>query len=111
MTTDPVNVRPQPTSESVIRQAATQTGALPAAQRRSGAAAETDAPRAPGGDTVELSDAARALGRSAGAEPVPEGTLSAERLQSVLARLSSGHYDGPEARGVVASRVAPDLDD
>jgi hypothetical protein len=49
------------------------------------------------GDSVELSAAA------------PQGTLSAERMQTVLRRLADGFYDGTDVRTEVARRLRPDI--
>jgi hypothetical protein len=69
----------------------------------------TDAPQV-SRDSVELSVVSRGLvsqGDEAGA--VPQGTLSAERMHSVLRRLADGFYDWADVRTEVARRVAPDI--
>lgn len=43
------------------------------------------------------------------AAAVPKGTLSAERMQTILRRLTDGFYDVAEVRTVVACRVALDI--
>ena len=40
---------------------------------------------------------------------VPQGTLSPERMHTVLRRLADGFYDGADVRTEVARRVAPDI--
>jgi hypothetical protein len=40
---------------------------------------------------------------------VPQGTLSPERMHTVLRRLAEGFYDGAEVRAEVARRVAADF--
>jgi hypothetical protein len=65
---------------------------------------------APAKDNVELSAAALELQGQAGAGEVPSGELSKERLNQVLDRLASGHYDRPEVRDETAERAGEDLD-
>jgi hypothetical protein len=40
---------------------------------------------------------------------VPKGTLSAERMHTILRRLNDGFYDAAEVRTLVARRVALDI--
>jgi hypothetical protein len=62
-------------------------------------------------DRVELSDASRNLVEQAkgAAETPPSGTVSAERLRTVLARIDSKYYDSAAVRDQVAHHVAKDL--
>lgn len=57
-------------------------------------------------------------GRVAGTPPVsgdseagavPQGTLSSERMHTVLRRLADGFYDGADVRTEIARRVRPDI--
>ena len=41
--------------------------------------------------------------------PVPQGTLSPERMQAVLRRLADGFYDRADVRSEIACRVARDI--
>lgn len=43
------------------------------------------------------------------ADGVPQGTISAERMHTILRRLIDGFYDTAEPRTVVAGRVALQL--
>jgi hypothetical protein len=60
---------------------------------------------------VELSTASKSLVERAGgvANGPPSGTLPAERLKQILARVESNFYDRPEVRDTIASRVATHL--
>jgi hypothetical protein len=81
-------------------QSARQTGqsrSAPAGGREAGA-----------DDSVQLSDEARAASRTE-AETSASG-LSAERLQEILKRLSSGYYDSPQVRDRVAQRIQQEWD-
>jgi hypothetical protein len=40
---------------------------------------------------------------------IPRGTLSADRMQTILRRLDSGFYSSPVALGIIAHRVLADL--
>jgi hypothetical protein len=61
-------------------------------------------------DTVELSSASvRLSGQAVGADAPPSGTLSTERMQSILDRLSNHHYDQPAVHAAIASGVARDM--
>jgi hypothetical protein len=94
-------------------------GRLDASQaaRRSAQAAEDQTASAapaqgkPAADTVELSAASKSLVEQAGdtGDVPPSGTLSAERLKTVLDRVESNFYDRANVRNEIASRVAKDL--
>jgi hypothetical protein len=61
-------------------------------------------------DSIQLSDVSHGLVRNAqDASAVPQGTLSPERMHTVLGRLADGFYDGADVRAEVARRVAGDL--
>ncbi|HXF95495.1 MAG TPA: flagellar biosynthesis anti-sigma factor FlgM [Gemmatimonadales bacterium] len=66
--------------------------------------------RAPGGDAVELSAAARDLLAREGADVPPIRQLPAERLQQIARRLAEGHYDRPEVLDRAAERLLEALD-
>lgn len=57
-------------------------------------------------DSVQLSARARAAGT---AGTTSASGLSAERLQEILKRLTSGYYDSPQVVDRVAERVKDDL--
>jgi len=59
-----------------------------------------------GDNRVHLSDEARAVDMSGA--PSASG-LSTDRLQEILKRLTSGHYDSPQVRDRVAQRVKDDV--
>lgn len=67
-----------------------------------------DAPRT-GRDAVELSAAARELLKQLGVESGSLSELPADRVQQVLSRLTSGHYDQPEVMLEVLRRLKGDL--
>ncbi len=75
-----------------------QAPKVPESSRETGASA----------DQVRLSDEARAATRSETGESA--SGLSAERLQEILKRLSSGYYDSPQVRGQVAQRIQQEWD-
>jgi hypothetical protein len=78
--------------------------------RRSDPAAERSADVPAGGDTVELSAASRGMvDRAEEASEVPHGTLSAERMHTILRRLTDGYYDKAEVRGELARRLRHDV--
>jgi len=82
-----------------------QTGANQSARRPEQAGSESAAGARDGaaGDQVQLSAEARAAGQTeAGASA---SGLSAERLQEILKRLTSGYYDTPQVRDHVAQRI------
>ena len=58
------------------------------------------------GDKVQLSAQAKDASAAGGASP---SGLSSERLQEILKRLTSGYYDSPQVRDVVAQRVKNDV--
>jgi hypothetical protein len=68
------------------------------------------APRPPGADQVELSDAARELLQRAGIEPSGVSTLPRERMREVLQRIAQGFYDRPEVRDETLRRLSGDLE-
>lgn len=80
---------------------ARQTGEQRAVRESSREAGSTD-------DSVQLSAEARAASRS-DASTSASG-LSAERLQEILKRLSSGYYDSPQVRDQVASKIQQEWD-
>ena len=57
-------------------------------------------------DSVQLSERAKASGSAGGTSA---SGLSAERLQEILKRLTSGYYDSPQVLDRVAQRVKDDL--
>lgn len=57
-------------------------------------------------DSVQLSARAKAAGTSGATSA---SGLSAERLQEILKRLTSGYYDSPQVLDRVAERVKDDL--
>lgn len=57
-------------------------------------------------DSVQLSERAKASGAAGGTSA---SGLSAERLQEILKRLTSGYYDSPQVLDRVAERVKDDL--
>lgn len=57
-------------------------------------------------DSVQLSARAKAAGASGATSA---SGLSAERLQEILKRLTSGYYDSPQVLDRVAERVKDDL--
>lgn len=57
-------------------------------------------------DSVQLSARARESGAAGGTSA---SGLSAERLQEILKRLTSGYYDSPQVLDRVAERVKDDL--
>ena len=57
-------------------------------------------------DSVQLSAAVRDLQARLGLEQIPVSELTPERLQEVLARVASGHYDRPEVIAELARRLA-----
>lgn len=60
------------------------------------------------GDSIQLSSRGP-MSRVEEAGAVPQGTLSPERMQTVLRRLADGFYDRAAVRMEVARRVAPDI--
>ena len=104
MSVDPLKSRAVPTAD-----AARVAGGEQA--RRSEAASEERSTEAPqvSRDSVELSAASRGLVGRVEDAAVPQGTLSAERMHTVLRRLAEGFYDGVDVRTEVARRVAPDI--
>ena len=72
-------------------------------QRPTGEVRENDGD---GDDQVQLSPRARAAGPSSGTSA---SGLSAERLQEILKRLTSGYYDTAPVQDRVAERVKDDL--
>lgn len=60
-------------------------------------------------DDVRISDTARSLQAQAGPEAVPQGELSAERMQAITQRIQQGHYDRPEVIDEVLRQLAPHL--
>ena len=60
-------------------------------------------------DAVVLSQAARQLNAGIGAEPVPAGELTPERLRRVLERVQQGFYRTPEVERATLERLAADL--
>lgn len=60
-------------------------------------------------DTVELSEAVRALQERLGIEQSALSELPPERLKLVLERLAQGFYDRPEVRDEVLRQLAGDL--
>ena len=81
----------------------------PAGRGEVAPAGDSDAPAQR--DSVELSSESRQLGESAaaGAPALPSGSLTAERLREVAARIEAGFYDAPAVRDRVAERLASDL--
>jgi hypothetical protein len=57
-------------------------------------------------DTVELSADAQQV---SGGEAVPKGSVLADRIREIGAKLASGHYDTPEVRDTVADKIKGDL--
>ncbi|MBK6421087.1 MAG: hypothetical protein IPI38_13600 [Gemmatimonadetes bacterium] len=79
-------------------QAARQSGqARPAVTERDSAAAD---------DQVQLSEQARAARPAPGTSP---SGLSADRMQEILKRVTSGYYDSPQVVEKVARKVADAL--
>ncbi len=78
--------------------------------RQSGAGPAEPAVQASTVDTVQLSAASRRLVEPTGQAEVPQGTLSAARLASVLRRLGTDFYDSPAARADTARCVLRNLD-
>jgi hypothetical protein len=62
-------------------------------------------------DSVELSAEARALagGEAQGVSYTRDGSLSPERVRSVVERLEAGYYDSEGMRHTIASRILDDL--
>src|SRR6185437_8154317 len=60
------------------------------------------------GDSIQLSSASLALHANAAASAgaPPSGTVSADRMRSVLSRVASGYYDQPGPRAASAAGVA-----
>lgn len=75
-----------------------QTRSVPESSREVGASE----------DQVQLSEEARAAARADTGDSA--SGLSAERLQEILKRLSSGYYDSPQVRGQVAQRIQQEWD-
>jgi hypothetical protein len=106
MSVDPLQSRAVPSAEPSRIAASEQV-------RRQEAVAEKPLSEAPpvSGDSVELSAASRGLVDQANeAGAVPQGTVSSERMQTVLRRLADGFYDGTDVRTEVARRAGLDLD-
>ena len=62
-------------------------------------------------DSVELSEAARALANG-GVEAtgkVEGSTLSPDRLRTISERINSGFYDRPEIQNQIADKIAQDI--
>jgi anti-sigma28 factor (negative regulator of flagellin synthesis) len=85
-----------------------QSGANQAARQSSQVQQSAGEAREPegGDDTVQLSAQAKAAG---GASATSPSGLSAERLQEILKRLTSGYYDSAQVVDRVAQRVKDDL--
>jgi hypothetical protein len=81
-------------------QSARQSGQ---AQRAPGEIRENDGE---GDDQVQLSARARSVGSTSGTS---DSGLSAERLQEILKRLTSGYYDSAQVQDRVAQRVKDEL--
>jgi hypothetical protein len=90
-------VRPD---QPVANPAARQSGQI---QRTS---PETQEQEGNGNDRVHLSDQAPAVGMRGASSA---SGLSADRLQEILKRLTSGYYDSPQVRDRVAQRVTDDV--
>ena len=67
------------------------------------------APAAKQQDGVTISPQGRELQQRDAGGASASGELSAERLQEVLGRISSGYYDQPQIQAAVVSRLARDL--
>lgn len=80
-------------------QAARQSGQI---QRPAGESRDSES----GDDQVQLSAEARAAGGTGGTSP---SGLSADRLQEILKRLTSGYYDSAQVVDRVAEGVQKDL--
>jgi len=107
---DPIKATPQQISDPSLRQASTQAKAAAGAARRAAPLPPDVATPAPAQDSVELSDAARALAETAGPGAPAGASLTPERLRTVLDRVTQGFYDRPEIRDAIARQVAPDLE-
>ena len=94
----------QPLAGNRLDQAGGNQAARQSGQVRTVAASEAD--RAAADDRVQLSAEARA---SRPTEGTSASGLSAERLQEILKRVTSGYYDSPQVVDKVASRVAGEL--
>lgn len=72
---------------------------------------ESSVPAAPGAqrDGVHISAEARQLQQQDGSERGGASELGAERMKSILDRISSGWYERPEVRDQVLNRLARDL--
>lgn len=92
----------QPLSGPRLDQAAGNAATPLAGPAGSTSAREGTAPD----DQVELSDAARAARPAAG---TTASGLSAERLQEILKRVTSGFYDDPRVIDKVARRLADEF--
>jgi hypothetical protein len=96
----------QPLSGARIDQAGSNQSARQSGQLRAGEPApDVDAGRPD--DSVQLSAEARQASQ-AGSSTSTSG-LTAERLQEVLKRLTSGYYDNPQVIDKVARKVADEL--
>jgi hypothetical protein len=94
----------QPLSGARIDQAGSNQSARQSGQLRAG---EPDAEAGRPDDSVQLSAEARQASQ-AGSSTSTSG-LTAERLQEVLKRLTSGYYDNPQVIDKVARKVADEL--
>jgi len=107
VTTDPVNGLSHPLQDVGSRQAPVLRESQPASVPAAGPS-PADGSRGPGGDRVELSDAARALAEP-GAAAGAGSQIDPERLRAVLTRQADGHYDGAEACDAIARKLVADL--
>jgi hypothetical protein len=103
MTIDPLAPKSTPLPAEGARVADTRPAADAAAQ------ASTSDVQQPATDSLELSDAARALAAQRQAAASCGADLDPARLRQVLDRLQSGHYDSAEVQDTIARRVLPDL--
>lgn len=104
MSIDPMKSGSTNPSGPRIDQAANQAASRVSGQSQKVAPDARDADAAD--DSVQLSARAREAGSTGAASP---SGLSAERLQEILKRLTSGYYDGPQVLDRVAERVKDDL--
>jgi hypothetical protein len=105
---DPVNS----SAAGSARAAASQTGATQQTAQDAvrSPAVRQDAGDGSTGDTIQLSATSLALQAQSGAASAPpSGTMSADQMQTVLGRVTSGYYDQPSARDAVAQGVMHDL--
>ena len=101
-----MNVRPTQVGPGSPRDA----GALNRARQADPAADVAAGARTQGAppDQVELSEAAREL--QANLATRPPADLSPERWNTILGRLSQGHYDRPDVRDRIIERLAHELE-